>query len=71
MRAQPEILGCGPQFCLTIKNFLAWRYAKPWEWWSAFCILSGLQWPAPAFSTVCRRQRGLQGYVLISKIQVN
>ena len=52
----PKFSDAAIQFCLTIKNFFALALRQAMGFVESFLHLSGLDWPAPNFSTVCRRQ---------------
>ena len=58
-RAQPEVLGCS-RSVLTIKNLFSLALGQAMGFIESFLNLSGLHWPVPKFSTVCRRQHSLQ-----------
>ena len=52
-----------PQFCLTIKNLFGLALRQAVGFVESLLKLSGLHWPVPDFSTLCRRQRSLQVHV--------
>lgn len=47
------------QFCLTVKNLFGLALRQTAGFVQSLLALSGLQWPVPDFSTLCRRQRSL------------
>ncbi|MDH2430972.1 IS5 family transposase [Pokkaliibacter sp. MBI-7] len=48
------------QFCLTIKNLFGLALRQAVGMVQSLLRLAGLNWPAPDYSTVCRRQKSLQ-----------
>ena len=59
----PKFSDAAIQFCLTIKNLFALALRQAMGFVESLLNLSGLDWPVPNFSTVCRRQRSLQVHV--------
>ncbi len=59
----PKFSDAAIQFCLTIKNLFALALRQAMGFVESLLHLSGLDWPVPNFSTVCRRQRSLQVHV--------
>lgn len=51
------------QFCLTIKNLFDLALRQTMSFLESLLHLSGLHWPVPDFSTVCRLQHSLQVHV--------
>ena len=47
------------QLCLTIKNLFGLAQYQANGLVQSLLSLSGLQWPVPDYSTLCRRQLGL------------
>ena len=59
----PRFSDAAIQFCLTIKNLLGLALRQTMGFVESLLHLSGLHWPVPDFSTVCRRQHSLQVHV--------
>jgi hypothetical protein len=59
----PKFSDAAIQFCLTIKNLFGLALRQAMGFVESLLQLSGLHWPAPDFSTICRRQRSLQVHV--------
>ena len=59
----PKFSDAAIQFCLTIKSLFALALRQAMGFVESLLNLSGLDWPVPNFSTVCRRQRSLQVHV--------
>ena len=59
----PKFSDAAIQFCLTIKNLFGLALRQAQGFVESLLNLSGLHWPVPDFSTVCRRQRSLQVHV--------
>ena len=56
----PKFSHAAIQFCLTMKNLFGLALRQAMGMVESLLHLSGLHWPTPDFSTVCRRQRSLQ-----------
>lgn len=50
-------------FCLTLKNLFALALRQAMGFVESLLQLSGVHWPVPNYSTVCRHQRSLQVHV--------
>ena len=59
----PKFSDAAIQFCLTIKNLFGLALRQAVGFVESLLKLSGLHWPVPDFSTICRRQRSLQVHV--------
>jgi hypothetical protein len=59
----PRFSDAAIQFCLTIKNLFGLALRQTMGFVESLLHLSGLHWPVPDFSTVCRRQHSLQVHV--------
>ena len=59
----PKFSDAAIQFCLTIKNLFGLALRQTMGFVESLLKLSGLHWPVPDFSTVCRRQCSLQVHV--------
>lgn len=59
-RAQPDVLGCAIQFCLSIKCLFGQPLRQALGMVESLLRLAKLDWAEPDFSTVCRRQKSLQ-----------
>ena len=59
----PKFSDAAIQFCLTIKNLFGLALRQAVGFVESLLKLSGLHWPVPDFSTLCRRQRSLQVHV--------
>ncbi|GAO68769.1 transposase [Comamonas sp. E6] len=55
----PQFSDAAIQFCLTIKNLFGLVLRQTTGFVQSLLALSGLLWPIPDFSTLCRRQRRL------------
>jgi hypothetical protein len=55
----PQFSDSAMQFCLTIKNLCGLALRQTTGFVQSLLALSGLMWPVPDFSTLCRRQRSL------------
>jgi len=55
----PQFSDAAIQFCLTIKNLFGLALRQTTGLVQSLLALSGLMWPVPDFSTLCRRQRSL------------
>ena len=55
----PHFSDAAIQFCLTIKNLFGLALRQTTGFVQSVLALSGLPWPVPDFSTLCRRQRSL------------
>lgn len=55
----PKLSDTAIQFCLTLKNLFGLVLRQTTGLVQSVLQLSGLAWPAPDFSTLCRRQLGL------------
>lgn len=55
----PQFSDAAIQFCLTIKNLFGLALRQTTGFVQSLLALSGLLWPVPDFSTLCRRQRSL------------
>ncbi len=55
----PQFSDAAIQFCLTIKNLFGLALRQTTGFVQSLLVLSGLEWPVPDFSTLCRRQRRL------------
>ncbi|MDR0213200.1 MAG: IS5 family transposase, partial [Comamonas sp.] len=53
----PKFSDAAIQFCLTIKNLFGLALRQTTGFVQSLLTLSGLHWPVPDFSTLCRRQR--------------
>lgn len=51
-----HLLGCGLQFCMSIKCLFDLALRQCLEVVESLLRLAGLDWKVPDFSTVCRRQ---------------
>ena len=58
-----QFLDAAIQFCPTIKNLFGLALRQTIGFVQSLLALSGLQWPVPDFSTLCRRQRNLDAQV--------
>ncbi len=56
----PKFSDAAIQLCLTIKNLFGLALRQATGFVESLLHLSGLSWPVPDFSTICRRQRNLQ-----------
>ena len=59
----PKFSDAAIQFCLSIKNLFGLALRQAVGFVESLLKLSGLHWPVPDFSTICRRQRSLQVHV--------
>ena len=59
----PKFSDAAIQLCLTIKNLFGLALRQATGFVESLLHLSGLSWPVPDFSTICRRQRNLQVHV--------
>ena len=55
------------QFCLTLKNLFGLALRQTTGLVESVLQLCGLKWPAPDFSTLCRRQRDLEVQIPYSR----
>jgi len=55
-----KFTGAAIQFCLMIKNLFGLALRQAMGMVSSLLKLSGLHWPVPDYTTVCRRQQHLQ-----------
>ena len=55
----PQFSDAAIQFCLTIKNLFGLALRQTTGFVQSLLVSSGLRWPVPDFSTLCRRQRSL------------
>ena len=55
----PKFSDAAIQFCLTIKNLFGLALRQTTGLAQSLLSLSGLHWPVPDYSTLCRRQLGL------------
>lgn len=55
----PQFSDTATQFCLSIKNLFGLGLRQTVGVVQSLLALSGLPWPVPDFSTLCRRQRSL------------
>ena len=55
----PQFSHAAIQFCLTIKNLFGLALRQTTGFVESLLALSGLMWPVPDFSTLCRRRRSL------------
>ena len=55
----PKFSDAAIQFCLTVKNLFGLALRQATGLVQSLLSLSGLQWPVPDYSTLCRRQLGL------------
>ena len=55
----PTFSDAAIQFCLTIKNLFGLALRQATGLVQSLLTLSGLHWPVPDYSTLCRRQLGL------------
>jgi hypothetical protein len=55
----PTFSDAAIQFCLTIKNLFGQALRQATGLVQSLLTLSGLHWPVPDYSTLCRRQLGL------------
>ncbi|MEG0046198.1 MAG: transposase, partial [Comamonas sp.] len=51
----PKFSDAAIQFCLTIKNLFGLALRQAVGFVESLLKLSGLHWPVPDFSTICRR----------------
>ena len=58
-RRSPKFSCAAIQFCLTIKNLFGLALRQTTGFVQSRLALSGLLWPIPDFSALCRRQRSL------------
>lgn len=58
-RHSPHFSDSAIRFCLTIKNLFGLALWQTSSFVQSLLTLSGLLWPVPDFSTLCRRQRSL------------
>jgi hypothetical protein len=58
-RGRSPHLRCRHPVCLTIKNLFGLALRQTTGFVQSVLALSGLPWPVPDFSTLCRRQRSL------------
>jgi hypothetical protein len=59
----PKFSDAAMQFCLTIENLFGLALRQAMGFAACLLNLSELDWPAPHFGAVCRRQRSLQVHV--------
>jgi len=59
----PRFSDAAIQFCLIIKNLIGLALRQTMGFVESLLHLSGLHWPVPDFSTVCRRQHSKQVHV--------
>ena len=55
----PKFSDAAIHFCLTVKNLFGLALRQATGLVQSLLSLSGLQWPVPDYSTLCRRQLGL------------
>ena len=65
----PKFSDAAIQFCLTLKNLFGLALRQSTGLVQSVLQLSGLAWPAPDFSTLCRRQLGLNVQVPYTRSQ--
>ena len=65
----PKFSNAAIQFCLTLKNLFGLALRQSTGLVQSVLQLSGLVWPAPDFSTLCRRQLGLNVQVPYTRSQ--
>lgn len=56
----PKFSDAAIEFCLTIKNLFGQGLRQTTGLVQSLLTLSGLHWPVPDYSTLCRRQLGLE-----------
>ena len=65
----PKFSDAAIQFCLTLKNLFGLALRQSTGLVQSVLQLSGLAWPVPDFSTLCRRQLGLNVQVPYTRSQ--
>lgn len=68
-RTQSEFSDAAIQFCFTLKNLFGLALRQTTGLVESVLHLCGLAWPAPDFSTLCRRQLDLNAQVPYTRSQ--